>query len=289
MNTKLKPYIVKGIIMLKRTKIFSAVTMIFYLSLITWGAFAGIEAYQGILPSGSRVSDVSINLFFSLQPKGVNENIIAAVIMMALAPVLGSGLFIYLKNNNMFSAVQQRIDYKSFLKKGVVTTFFGAMSVSLITNLYQIGLINWFYYPFVFKTIPRKLAQGYRPGYFSPNELFDLILYIILAAIGWGVFAVLVFSVGLFVRKNALYLILGPVLGLALVLLAVLGNMNSLIWRTFAFSWFFYTLTAPGQYTFAGQLPPINSLVAFFIAAIIYLVIAASLIKIWYRRKRKQG
>lgn len=93
-----------------------------------------------------------------------------------------------------------------------------ATLTSVFTNIYRLGLINWFYYPLVFQTQPAQIYRDARPGYFSSNELIDVVFYIIFAAVGWGIFAALVFSVGLFVKKNVLFYVVGPSIAIALIL-----------------------------------------------------------------------
>ncbi|WEV70470.1 hypothetical protein OZY43_05875 [Lactobacillus sp. ESL0785] len=270
---------------LKRTKKYIILIIALFFLLITWHVFSAIKDNQGILIKGN----ISVHLFFTMQSGGGNDGIMVDLIMMLVFSIIGSGIFVYLKNSNIFSGVQQRVGYRQFLKKGIINTFLSGMGLSLITNLYEMLLINWFYFPFVYNFHDTNLSEGMRPGYFTTNDLTEILLFIILAAIGWGIFSVLVFSVGLFVQKNALYISIGPILGLILILLPILGNMNNLVWRTFSFSWFLYTLVAPGQYTFMSQRPPINSLVAFILAGVIYLVVALLIINLWYRRKLREG
>ncbi len=208
--------------MLSRTKKFILIILIIYLLLTTWQIVLAFKDGAGLIPLNGKAVDISVMLFFSIQPNGWNENIINLVMMLAFVPTFGAGLLIYCKNNNMFGAVQQRIGYHDFIKGGIINSFIVGFLFSLMTNLYQLALIRVFYYPFFFKIRPRKLYIGARPGYFSTNQLIDLFSYVILAAVGWGIFAVFIFSIGLFVSKNSIYLILGPCVGLGLTLLSVL-------------------------------------------------------------------
>ena len=275
--------------MLKKTKKISFFAMLLYMLLITWQTFLVIRNYKGILPVDGRASNVSINLFFSLQPGGYEDNFVIDIIMLILIPTLGSGLFVYFKNNNMFSLIQQRQGYFHFFKKSFKNIIFNSIFISVITNIYQVGLINWFYYPFFFKSLNSKTMAGYRPGYFSTNEMIDLITYIVLAAIGWAIFSILVFSIGLFVNKNTFYLVLGPIVCLGLTLIIILTNVNNIVLRIISYIVLPYTLLAPGQYALAGQLPPINSYLSFLISMLLYLIIATELIRIWYKRKKTEG
>ncbi|WEV41004.1 hypothetical protein [Lactobacillus sp. ESL0681] len=266
----------------KRTKKIIVIAVILYLILITIYAFTTFKDRAGLLKQGN----ISVHTFFELQ-SGLNDNIMVDILEMFLFPLLGSVLFIYLKNNSLVN-LQQRIGYRGFLKRGITTTFLAGAGISLLTNLYEMGLINWFYYPFVYNFADPDL-NSFRPSNLTNNDLTEIILFIIFAAIGWGIFAIFIFSVGLFVRKTALYFAMGPVLGLILILLPILGNIHSLVWRVFSYSWFVYTLIAPGQYTFISEAPPIKPGLSFVIAAIIYLAIAALLIGIWYSKQRKEA
>ena len=275
--------------MLKRTQKFVLIFLIIYFLLITWQFFIAAKSEAGLIPLKGKAVDISVMLFFSIQPNGWNENIINLVILLALVPIFGAGLLIYFKNNNMFSAVQQRVGYHGFIKAGIINSFIIGVVFSLLTNFYQLALINLFYYPFFFKTRPIELYIGARPGYFSTNQLIDLCSYVTLAAIGWGIFAILIFSIGLFVSKNSIYLVLGPCVGMGLTLLSIiisrLGNEFLLF---LSYLWFPFAVLAPGQFALGSRLPPINSYLLFVLVALLYLLFAAYLIKLW-QQKRKLG
>lgn len=274
--------------MLKRTQKFVLIFLIIYFLMITWQFFIAAKSEAGLIPLKGKAVDISVMLFFSIQPNGWNENIINLVILLALVPTFGAGLLIYFKNNNMFSAVQQRIGYHGFIKAGIIRSFIIGVVFSLITNLYQLALINLFYYPFFFKTRPLKLYIGARPGYFSTNQLIDLCSYVILAAIGWGIFAVLIFSIGLFVSKNSIYLVLGPCVGMGLTLLSFIISLGNEFLLFLSYLWFPFAVLAPGQFALGSRLPPINSYLLFVLVALLYLLFAAYLIKLW-QQKRKLG
>ncbi|WP_223896423.1 hypothetical protein [Lactobacillus huangpiensis] len=275
--------------MLSRTKKFILIILIIYLLLTTWQIVLAFKDGAGLIPLNGKAVDISVMLFFSIQPNGWNENIINLVMMLAFVPTFGAGLLIYCKNNNMFGAVQQRIGYHDFIKGGIINSFIVGFLFSLMTNLYQLALIRVFYYPFFFKIRPRKLYIGVRPGYFSTNQLIDLCSYVILAAVGWGIFAVFIFSIGLFVTKNSIYLILGPCVGLGLTLLSVLMSMGNKFLLFVSYSWFPFAVLAPGQFALASRLPPINSYLLFMTVALIYLLFAACLIQLWRKKKRRLG
>ncbi|RHW51000.1 hypothetical protein [Lactobacillus bombicola] len=267
---------------LKNTKKIIVFILMLYFVLITVHVFLGIHGASGLL---SAKGNISVGLFFALQSGGGSSNILVDILQMSLLTIIGSAFFVYLKNNNIFSNVQQRIGYATFLKQGLKDNFGAAATLSIVTNLYEMFLINWFYFPFVYKTNDQVYLHAIRPANILTNDLSEIVLFILLSAIGWGIFAILVFSLGLHIRKNAFYPIIGPLLGLILILLPTLGNMNNVIWRTFSYVWFLFSLVAPGQYTFVSQAPPIKSIFAFIIAAFIYLMIAAVLISVWYKQK----
>ena len=275
--------------MLSRTKKFVLIILIIYLLLITWQFVTATKDGAGLIPLNGKAVDISVMLFFSIQPNGWNENIINLVMMLAFVPTFGAGLIIYFKNNNMFGAVQQRVGYHKFLKIGVINSFIVGFLFSLITNLYQLALIRIFYYPFFFKIRPRKLYIGARPGYFSTNQLTDLCSYVTLAAVGWGIFAILIFSIGLFVSKNGIYLVLGPCVGLGLTLLSILISMGNKILLFVSYTWFPFAVLAPGQFALGSRLPPINSYLLFMTVALLYLLFAACLIQLWQKKKRRLG
>ncbi|BDR60037.1 hypothetical protein [Lactobacillus xylocopicola] len=269
----------------KRTKKITIIALVLYALLITWHVFAAIK--NDVKPQGTGLES-ALYLFLSVQPGGFHESVIVDLTEMALMSSAGAGFYLYLKNNNTFSNVQQRINYFGFFKQGIKHTFLGAVSLSLLTNLYELILINWFYYPFVYKVKSAFLSNSGNT-YFSSNSLVYIISYIALAAIGWGIFALLVFGIGLFVKKNALILTIGPITGLLLIILPILGSKGSKALQVLSISSFFYTLISPGQENSSVQYQPINSILAYMLAVVIYLLIALVLIKLWQKQQVNKG
>lgn len=91
---------------LKNTKKIIVFILMLYFVLITVHVFLGIHGASGLL---SAKGNISVGLFFALQSGGGSSNILVDILQMSLLTIIGSAFFVYLKNNNIFSNVQQRI------------------------------------------------------------------------------------------------------------------------------------------------------------------------------------
>ncbi|MDF7638928.1 hypothetical protein PT285_05885 [Lactobacillus sp. ESL0791] len=273
--------------MLKRTNKIIIFLIIAYLLLEAGVVMAAIKDVSYTAPDGHKC----IYLFFIVQIFGFREPMDMRLVKMILATIIGAGIFIYLKNNNSFINVQQRIGYRRFLKKGILTTFLSAASLSGLTCLYDFILISCLYHPFEFRVNDTGYLSNLLEWYFSPSDLQTILMFVLMSSLGWGVFALLVFSIGLFIRKTALYLPIGFIIGLVLLFvpLVLVGLAPSnLLARQLTFTTFLPSLLAPGIHNL-NMLPPLNPALAFIFAVVIYTTAAAILITIWYKRKLRKG
>lgn len=267
--------------MTKRTKQIVIVGMLVYLLLITYVVMASIK--EEMRPNLKFNVDNAIYMFSYVQPFGVGENLLITQILPFLViPVFSSFYLIFIKNNNELSNVIQRIGYKNFLSKSVLKVFSLASLFSLVIELYEIVLINWFYFPFAFTN--NSLFLNERAS-FSSNSLVHLMLYILTSSIGWGIFSVLIFAIGLYIGKNVIYIIIGPVVGLMMILLPVLGGINNKMLVFIANLIFSPALIAPGQVNIASQNPPLGLFLTWIIIALIYSSLAFLLISFWQKKQ----
>lgn len=78
-----------------------------------------------------------------------------------------------------------------------------------------------------------------------------MITFTLFSAIGWGVFAVFIFSLGIFIQKTSIHFILGAIIGTNLIVLPTIFVFNLGIKSIPFFSlWFLPKLIAPGQLDF---------------------------------------
>lgn len=265
--------------MFKNTKrLILAILVIYYIAV----SFLTLTTIQQVNQLNKN-SSTALTTFLSLQLGGGSDSVVLQISQMLLLPTLSSGLFIYLKNNNSFINLHQRISYQKFLSTGVLFSFIGSVLIMLSTYALQLILISLFCAPIVFTYDPHIADMGIR--YFSLHTGLELGAFILLSSIGWGVFSVLVFSINLFISKNVIGLISGAITGIILILFALIGNLQNNIWRTFSFIVFLPTIISPGQMTFNGIQPPINFVLSFFISIFCYLAISFMLIIVWKKRK----
>ena len=263
--------------MTKRTKKIIVIGMLFYLIVVTYCIFAAIKDEQGV-----RLSNTSaITMFYYIQFSGVDSSLTKDVLNLLIISGLSSFYIIFMKNNNQFNNIIQRVGYKKFFLKSIVNVFCTVSLLTVFVYLYELIVINWFYFPLNFSG---TILPGEFAATFSSNFGVQTIWYILSSSIGWGIFAVLIFSIGLFIKKNAIYLILSAIVGLALIMFIFLLPINS-------FTIFLANITiilnliAPGQVSIHSQFPPLGLPLTWVIIAIIYASVSFLLIKLWYKKQ----
>ncbi|MGQ5708486.1 hypothetical protein [Lactobacillus sp. PSON] len=263
--------------MTKRTKKIIVIGILFYLIVVTYCIFAAIKDVQGVGLSNTS----AITMFFNIQFSEVESSLTKDVINLLIISGLSSFYIIFMKNNNQFNNIIQRIGYKKFFLKSIVNVFCTASLLTVFVYLYELIVINWFYFPLNFSG---KIMFGEFAATFSNNFGVQTIWYILSSSIGWGIFAVLIFAIGLFIKKNAIYLILSAVVGLALIMFVFLLPINSFtIFLVNILS--IFNLIAPGQISFNSQYPPLGLPLTWIIIAIIYASVSFLLIRLWYKKQ----
>ncbi|TSO26965.1 hypothetical protein [Lactobacillus sp. LL6] len=266
--------------MTKRTKKIIVIGALIYFVLTTYMVLAAIK--EELRPGLKFDVDNGIYMFLGVQPFGfADDGFITSMMPLLLIPVFSSFYIIFIKNNNGITNIIQRIGYKKYLQTSVLHVFSFASVFALGVQLYEIVLINWFYSPFAFTS--NSLVVSQRP-HFTSNSLIHLIAYLITSSVGWGIFAVLIFAIGLFIKKNAIYLISGAVVGLALMLFFALFPINSITVFVANITTIF-NLIAPGQVSIHSQFPPLGLPLTWIIIAIIYASVSFLLIKLWYKKQ----
>lgn len=267
--------------MSKRTKKIVITGMLLYLLLITYIVMVAIK--EEMRPNLKFNVDNAIYMFSYVQPFGFSDSfLITQILPFLVIPVFSSFYLIFIKNNNELNNVIQRIGYNTFLKKSVLKIFSAASLFSLIVELYEIILINWFYFPFAFTSNSLFLSER---ASFSSNSLVHLMLYILTSSIGWGIFSVLIFAIGLYISKNIIYIIIGPIVGFMTILLPILAGVNNKILVFIANLILSPALVSPGQINIASQNPPLGLLWTWIIIAVLYSLVAFLLIKLWHKKQ----
>lgn len=268
-----------------RTKQIILGGFLIYLVIFTYVVLTTI--HQEMRPGLKANGDNALYMFFYLQPFGLRDSLFINFGSIAIIPILSTYYFIHMKNNNELFHLLQRIGYQKFIQMVVGKSFLVASIFSLIVNIYELILINWFYAPLSFSGKSQFLLTS-KLIYFSSNGWVNLLTYIVLAAIGWGIYTVFILALGLFIRKNALYVPLGIVFGLGTILLdeVVLISMNK---GTIQFANILAApnLFSPGQLVIGGQNPPLGLWATYVIIVGIYALLIFALIKFWHKKQER--
>ena len=236
--------------------------------------------------------DTVLTDFWYVQFAGPGDPMVVAVATLVLYTALPAFMYIYLNNNSAFFNVQQRLNYHGFLKLATRTTFSGAFGFSIVTKLYELILIMAMVHTWPSNVIlPQQIRFGLGP--FNDNTLLSFAMFALISSIGWGIFAVFVFSIGLFIKKNSIFLILGALIATGLIVgpgLLVMVLPKSLLFASFINVLFIPSLIAPGQMVLAvfnGKTP--NVYLTFLIATAIYSSAAWLLTGLWIKHRTTRG
>lgn len=256
--------------------------MLFYFSLVTWSVIGTVNS---ALPIGVH-GDTPLTDFWYVQIGGPHDSLLLDTVMMVVMTNIGAFWFIYIKNNKSFYHVQARIGYKIFLQEAASKSFLSAFFLSIATKLYELLVIV-----LLTKRLPSNtilpVGARYGLGPFYDNTLLSFAIFVLLSSLGWGAYAVFIFALGLFIKKNSIYLVLGAVLGTVLITgIALFATFNLNLSRVL-YMLLPSTLIAPGQLQFGifnGHSP--NVYLSFLIATLIYAGSAVLLFHLW-REHRK--
>ncbi|MDE3316708.1 hypothetical protein [Lacticaseibacillus zeae] len=256
--------------------------LIAYFAVVTWVAVQVVTSNLGVGIHG----DTPLTDFLYMQFGGSQSSVLFDSLTMMLLTGAGAFLFIYIKNNRAFYMVQQRIGYTAFLKRAVIASFLSAFGLSIITKLYELTVIIIAAGRLPSNVVLPKIAR-FGNGPFDDNTLLSFAIFVLLSSIGWGIYAIFIFAIGLFVRKNSIYIVLGAVLGIGLITgIALLGNLNLIVSHVL-YVIFLPTLIAPGQIRlniFQNHQP--NVYISFLLAALAYAGMSWLVMQLWLKRRK---
>lgn len=267
----------------KKTQRMISVVVFIYLIILTCIVLTTINQE---IRSGQRLSsDSALYMFFYIQPFGLRDSFFMNFVSITVIPILSSYYFVFIKNNNEIYNFIQRIGYKRFIKMMLIRIFLFSSSLSIIVNILELILINWFYAPLSFNKLSLFLLES-KINHFSTNSFVELLTYISLSAMGWGIYTIFILSIGLIVKKNSLYMPLGIVVGLGSILLTVaIGSQGKWITQ-FLNIIAIPNLISPGQLIIAGTKPPLGILLTFFLSAMLYSFFTYILIEKWCKNRK---
>lgn len=268
--------------MLYKTKMVQVSVTILYLCLLTYQVAHVVVQYSAIQIDGT----TPISLFWLIQFSGVDTSIIMDLIKLIIFTILVAYPWLYIKNNHSFSNVQQRIGYKTYLKLSTIKVFRWGFILSLLSHIYELSLLS-----LLLKKLPsnQPLAADLIYFAFRDNTLGSWGLFTLLAALGWGIFAVLIFCVNLFINKNSIALVSGAIIGTLLIVAPAMLLFNDA--AKFLLSVVILpSLIIPGQLAFTNiKGEPFNVYLLFVLASAFYLSCAYVLSAIWVKHKQRNG
>ncbi len=268
----------------KTKKIFFIATVIYLLVIIGQVAYA-IYDNLPVLKSNNYAFDY---LYDMVQYGGANETVIGEVASYLLVPMIGAGLAIYMKNSHELYSIVSRIGWSQFFKKSIKYTFWGATILYWLGCLIEMVIINIFYHHFVYQPFAQDiLIRG--DGYFSLNNLANLVIKTILNGFGWGIFAIFIFNLALFVKKTSLCFFLGPVIGYLITIQESLsGDIGGTV-RVLSNIWDITNIMNPIENAMVQDPSPAIYYLNYATTAIFYITLTAVLLRIWYMKNVERG
>ena len=233
--------------------------------------------------------DNFLYMFFGIQIGGaLDDSLFFELVEFSLIPVIGSALAVFTKNNNSFSNYQQRSGYQGYLKTACLRAFGTGFGLAVLINIYKMIIISLFYSPFVYQNPSFFLRNDSGGLSLSQNSLIALVLYVLMSAIGWGSFSLLVYAVGLWIKKNSLYLVSGTLIMLLCILAPLLAKTDNKIMFVLSNVLFLPNIISPGLfYIHANQ--PVNVYGLYFLTLTTCLLVTVVLIRFWYLKKVQNG
>lgn len=225
--------------------------------------------------------ETGTGIFYGLQLFGNMETPWHLLIFQSLNFLILFWLAIYVKNTAMFSMILTRKSYKQVINATLKKIFFGAFILRISQALIELLLLNFLFAPTKLLSHSDFLING-MPAIFSSNGITNLLLYLILSAIGWGITAMLLFALSLYIKKTTL--ILPMVLLVNLVLVVLPGMLNLLTAGKLSpifYLIFLPLITSPGEINFGTPTMPYNLLLMYTATATLCLIGTYILISKW--------
>lgn len=271
---------------MKRTRSIFLLFVLIYLAIVSAEMGSFIYDERDLFKDGT----TALYNFWNFQFIGGSDNgLFSDISSLVVIPLVGSFVFIYLKNNHAFYNVQQRIGYRGYLRLALRRTMIGAAVFSVLIKIYQLLFVILLTRTMPSNDrVPEEMMFGQTA--FNDNTLMSVAIYTVLSAVGWAIFAAFIFSIGLFIKKNSVYFVLGPVIGLSLLLVPIMVTPKDKLIDTVIYLFYFSNLMSPGQIIFNvfNGNPP-NVYLAFVLACLFYGGIASILIRVWTKRQRMEG
>lgn len=210
------------------------------------------------------------------------------IILILITPNLFASEFLINRNNGFSNLIKSRIGYKRYFKNNIIILFVSSFVTLLVFQLFVLLLIHMVYAPIEFTYFSIGVTST-SSQFLHPNEIINLVLYIVCTSLGYGIFSVFLFSMQAWLRNVYLFRLSGLIAGLLLstgIVMVGKGIYNmipNLLIEHIAAGTFIGNLINPGDMMTNATYLNVNSLVAFCISCIIYGTITILLLKKLYK------
>lgn len=192
---------------------------IYFIAIII-GIFISYKGAYGSIPNNemilmkSKDPEMGLDFFYYLQDSGLT--LIFYVLTTLIVPNIISADFLLYDHNKFNQFMITRMSSSLYYKKERQFNFIATFILILITHLLTILIIHLFFFKISFSINPIYMNATRQTNLLSGSLLLNLIIYIILSSIGYGLFSHFLFSLQYFVKNVYLYRTLGLLVSLIL-------------------------------------------------------------------------
>lgn len=266
-------YILSSIQSRKKEKILLILAFLILNLGFVW--FSGTGEYRPFLTGKGRGG---IEFFYMVMNGGIL--IWNYILCILLIPNLYSVDYLIDHKSGLAQMLKTRLGYKKYFYLSMIANFLFTMITIIFMQLAILFFIHIFLSPIVFNV---DVTQGLTTDAqaFASNECISLIVFMLLSAIGYGIFSSFLFSLQSIIKNPYVYRLMGIILGLILytgtVLIADLATPIPILHNIMLF-FFIGHLINPGVMS-TTIIQNISPYITFIITLLIYLALTMILFK----------
>ena len=192
---------------------------IYFIAIII-GIFISYKGAYGSIPNNemilmkSKDPEMGLDFFYYLQDSGLT--LILYVLTTLIVPNIISSDFLLYNHNKFNHFLITRMSSSIYHKKERQFNFVSTFILILITHLLTILIIHLFFFKISFSINPIYMNATRQTNLLSSSLLLNLIIYMLLSAIGYALFSHFLFSLQYFIKNVYLYRTLGLLVSLIL-------------------------------------------------------------------------
>jgi hypothetical protein len=164
--------------------------------------------------------DAALEFFYYIQLTGLNPFIF--MILMLLLPNIVSYNFLDMQQNHTTYLIETRIGKKKYYIDTTIKNFIISSIAIMILEILMLINIQLFFGKIAFNTMTYPEGYHILTQTICSNEILNLIYFLILTSIGYGLLSVIIFSLQVFIPHIYLYRCSGVILGISLVVFPIL-------------------------------------------------------------------